>query len=370
MGKGMLGSDESYWSVRFKNVSVWSYFRCSYYQRATLSYRPRVDINLFSIIGVWKFFTLRFRKQGVVVFTSSRDQLNKFVHHHFDSSNTLFFHRSEQLPGNVFFIEFIWFLFRKIAHVVKPKERNELLACVNQIFSSKETINLVNQVIGDFYYNRFLQMFLKGKQVYYSNCVIPKIEKYMNLHAVLDEYAIKRNSTEIQHGVISFDHPDYANIPQGVIKGDLLVWNEFWGNKLRDEVGYGGSVECSDFNEITYDASVNKIYDRLVYSTVSDVFSRWIVNSMPNYTSTIVQKHPRDYFSYAKNIDVGVGVNPFLAKKIFIHDSTLITMLIANQCFFYYVILPNENHEQVKQRLLKRYGAIYQTHYLFHGFVE
>ncbi|MCF7355636.1 hypothetical protein [Vibrio sp. CK2-1] len=362
--------DESHWSVSFKGVSVWSYFRSTYQQRKILTYKPRVDISLASLTALWLFLTLRFRRQDKVVLTTSRDQLNQFIEHHFDTSNTILFQRSEQLPGNVFFIELIWFLFRKCTHVVKRKERNALLARVNQISNSQLNANLANQVVGDFYYNRFLHVFLKGKQVYYSNCVIPKIEKYMNLHACVDEHSRQRNSTEIQHGVISFDHPDYANIPTGFIKGTLLVWNEFWAEKLVNEVGYGGVVEHSDFNEIIYDSSIIKTYDRLVYSTVSDIFSHWIVNTMSSFDSTLIQKHPRDFFPYPQGFKIGVGINPFCAKKVFIHDSTLITMLIANQCFFYYVILPDEEDADVKVRLMKRYGAVYQSHYLIYRNIE
>lgn len=346
-----MSKANDHWKVCYKGVPVWNYYRSEYHGRDTLAYSKKWCINLPSLVAFFKFLTLLFTSSpSIVVFSTSREQMNRFVEHHFRNHHSvMFFKRAEQLAGDSFFIEAIWYLFRKFGYLCDIRGRNQLASLVESLIDQPKAIALSNMVVGDYYYNRFLKLFLDGKQVYYSNCVIPKIEKGMNLH----------QSTELQHGVICAGHLDYAEIPSVVIKNDLLVWNSWWKTVISENVRYGGRVISSDFREKIYETNVDKTWDILVYSTVSDAFSNLILKSAWNEKKIALQSHPRDHFDYSSmTFDEVIGVNPHRAHVVYIHDSTLIRNLVENEVHFFYLALETEEELEVRERLEQRYGAI------------
>jgi len=224
---------------------------------------------------------------------------------------------------------------------------------------NKESVKKAKLIVGDYYYNYFISFFLKGKEVYYSNCIVPKIEKYMGL----------MNSIEVQHGIIYRGHPDYTSIPNGKLKDKLLVWNERWKDKLVNEVGYSGRVIFSDylpcFRMESLDLSSGEV---LVFTTVSKYYEVLINNSSVN--KLYIQRHPRDRNEYHESISRINNANPFNFKKVFVHDSTIILSLLESGCFFTYLKTKEESVEEIKTRLYSKYSAEYGKNYTISKRIE
>ncbi|RQW70849.1 hypothetical protein EBB56_11795 [Halomonas sp. YLB-10] len=324
------------------------------------SFSPKVAFSYRDLATFLRFLSIPFRKRRPLVFVTGRQDMLRFVAYHFKGVDIDLYVRSETVRGDSFFIECFRFIFRKTFWLVFFKDYRRLLCSLYKIrpkhVDNESVARQVKAIIGDYFFNYILRFFFKDREVYFSNCVVPQIERYQNL----------LNSCEIQHGVIHSSHLDYAKIPNGLFKTKLLAWNNFWEKVIIEKCMFKGAVISSDYEPI-FQSSDGFSFDVLIYTTVDDEFSKKIENIDCNSSSQIiVQKHPRDYYRYEKiggNVRFGYGVNALKAEKVVVSDSTLIRKLNVSGKFFYYMMAGEEEREEVARRLMSKYDVkIYQDY--------
>lgn len=350
------------WQVNIEGISVWSYFRFDHNDLPMSKYSPNYKLSVQDIIFFFKFIFLRMNKVDTVYFIAARNELLSLADQNdIDAeSNSLVFLREDGhgIKGNVLFLEAFRYLFRKLApFIFKTKYNSVKEQLISLQLNIEKLEKNINASVGDYYFNKFIRFFLKGKTIYFSNCVIPKIERTQALH----------QSVELQHGVIHDSHPDYANLIKGVFNIPLMCWGDFWENKIINAGFEGKLIIGSIPNKVPNPLQLN---DNIgFFTTIDENISNSIMESLSqldNY-SIFVQPHPRDPFLYDvgkyKNVLISRGKSPVDCRIPILNDSTLIYFCVCNNKPFIYLASVNENELVIETKLANKYGAVLNRHY-------
>lgn len=354
---------KDHWDLRLKGVSVWSYFRFIFHEAKITNYKPKIAFSWADVAGILQLLTLRFRKIPIVVFISDRKELLLVYDKLTENERSLLFIRGEISTGNTLIVEGLRHVFRRLGYLCYFRRYRSLLKELTVIFedqsnaSSQQLRRMAAECTGEYLFNKVLSWFLKNKKVYYSNCVVPRIERHMGL----------MNSYEIQHGIIYKGHLDYTNVPSNVIKNRLLVWDDFWADRIANEVGYGGPIDAVG---ISLKEDQTASYEMIVYTTVNQEFSNKVKEldsiRLSEGGRIAVQPHPRDYFQYEfsnDGVEFVARTSPSAGKTVVVHDSTIILACIQSDVFFYYLALESECLSELSARLETKYGVRLDEHY-------
>ena len=348
-----------HWQVNIEGVSVWSYFRFNHNDLPMSKYKPNYKFSLQDFIFFFKFIFLRGSNVNSVYFIAARNELLSVVEQN-DSrtrSNSLVFLREDGhgIKGNVLFLEAFRYLFRKLApFIFKSKYNLVKQQLINLQLGSEKFESNIQASVGDYYFNRFILFFLKGKTIYFSNCVIPKIERTQALH----------QSIELQHGVIHEEHPDYANLENNIFNVPLMCWGAFWKDKIL-KAGFIGSLVVGPIPK----AEIKGSDEIGVFTTIDPKVSSFIMEALEGLTlsSVFIQPHPRDPFIYdlssLSHVKLRGGMSPVDCLVPIMNDSTLIYFCVCNAKWFIYVSNPDEKNDEIKERLFNKYGAVFNAHY-------
>lgn len=348
-----------HWDIDFRGISIWGYFRAFHNDKEQTRYKPRLRFGFSDIFGLLSFIFLPFSNKEAV-FICGRKDLLEFVSHYFSKGSYILFIRDEKIKGNVFFIEALRYFFRVFCPYFFLKERSELVNKVIKVTGKDESsvTEIVDNVIGDYFFNKFISCLLASKQVYYTGCVVPPLERYMGL----------MSSCEIQHGIIYKGHLDYTDIPKEIINNKLLLWSKDWEPVIRG-CNYGGNVIYGAYSVVNLfkEQECEELFDVIIYTTVNEEFSSKVNSFYKKYGGlcrVAVQKHPRDYYGYEiPNSVFHKYLNPKAGNKIYISDSTLILSFVNSGVFFNYLPVGGEEFNEICSRLFMKYNAIIDKDY-------
>ena len=351
-----------HWQVNIEGISIWSYFRFDHNDLPMSKYSPSYKFSLKDIIFFFKFIFLRMNSVETVYFIAARNELLSLANQNDINAKTrsLVFLREDGhgIKGNVFFLEAFRYLFRKCAPFIFKSKYNIVK---DQLIDLRLNIEKFEQNIsasvGDYYFNKFIRFFLKGKTIYFSNCVIPKIERTHALH----------QSVELQHGVIHDSHPDYAHLIKGIFNIPLMCWGDFWETKVINSGFEGKLIVGSIPNKVKSSLQSN---DNIgFFTTIDENVSNSIMDALSQLESysIFIQPHPRDPFLYDiekyNNVLICRGNSPTDCRIPILNDSTLIYFCVCNNKPFIYLASVNENPFVIETKLAKKYGAILNRHY-------
>lgn len=345
------------WDVTFRGVTIWPYLRFSYQEKKVTAYKNNYRFKFSALLLPFFLVIHSCIRKRPVVSVVARSGMVDYVQAEFASENILLVSRSEQLLGNAVFVEAVWLLFRKLSWRIVRSEYDDVCRFLDSKgIESRKYESDIKTAIGDYFYNCFISFFVRGR-VYYTNCLIPKIERYMGL----------MDSVEIQHGVIHEEHMDYVNIEKKYIKNSLLVWSSQWEERLK-RIGYGGELIVANHDYISIDDGVERS-GVTIFSTVDEGYSRK-VDAYKGTFPVRLQKHPRDYFSYSNDCFEEVVDGEKLTACAICHDTTLIYYFLKNSVFFVYLLSPNEDKAVVVHRMNEKYGASFGENFLVSDSVE
>ncbi|UCP80358.1 hypothetical protein [Pectobacterium versatile] len=327
-----LEKDFFLWDINYKGARFWDYMRSKMTEQYLPFSQRTVCFNFKDLWGFFLFISLFFRCKDCI-FIVGRSELLDYseqIKNEFNLDSPYLFVRQEnnKIKGNSKFIEGFRWVFRILTHRFKKKVmkeiKDEIRRCsfISDNMTEDEISTTVRDFIGDVYFNIFLSKIIKGK-VFYTNCVIPKVERSMQL----------LNSYEIQHGIVHDLHPDYYCIP---MKYRFIAMNEITVNSLK-EINFLGEVFKVDINYLEPD--VKDRYDVIIFTTPCYDFSseveRFILKFKGLGLNVKVQPHPKDKYNYSDSIDLIYGCKPSEGKVVILSDSTLIFQCInANKFFF------------------------------------
>ncbi|HBN6202652.1 TPA: hypothetical protein L3M66_001216 [Vibrio parahaemolyticus] len=350
----MISNYRKLWKVNYKGCSVFGYIIANVEGKRVTRFSPKIRLSIKDIEGFLRFLSIPFLNDDtVVVCIPDRKDLHDFVEQYFQGKKLVKFVRAEVGYGNSFLIEALRKLSRLIFKFFLIPHKNRLIKELG-LEKNKIIKNDIESFLGDYYFNKIIALFFKNKKVYYSNCVVPKIEKYMGL----------MNSTEIQHGVIYKDHFDYANMDRNYLYGKFLAWNKYWADILRNECNYPLPIEHGSFTGELIDLK-RREKGILILTTVSEEFSINIINYF-NFKDVTLRKHPRDYFPYKQRGFVGKVENytPLAAyDKIVCSDTTIIKSLVDAGYYFSYLGLSSESDVEINIKLREKYQAELNVNY-------
>lgn len=344
-----LEKEKKIWNVFYKNIPVWSYMRGAWYGQF-LPYNPNLKVSLRDVKGFLLFISLLFCKNKVVIFVSSRKDLIDYAllvaNKKYSEKKVILFTRSESdIKGNVFILELIRFFFRKFSWIFSCFS---YLRIIKEIKTKVPDCNgkLLKDLIGDYYFNNFLSLFLDNAYaVLYSNAVVPRVERYMNLY----------NSIELQHGVVHKGHLDYVNVPHisnyfycysDLVKKDLAIW------------GFSGKVDVVEKER----SLIKEKYSIVIFSTVDVSYSKLIEefceqNSKVN-NKIRVKLHPRDQYPYTQKVlDLCVkAITPLEVGIPILPDTSMISDCFLNDKYFIYLSLNSYSEEDNYSYLVDKYN--------------
>ncbi|MEZ9390268.1 hypothetical protein BCU13_013120 [Vibrio lentus] len=337
------------WDVKYKGCSVYGYIVANAKDKRVTSFKPKYRLYFSDIKGLFRLFIVPFMDNSkVIVCSPDRADLDLFISDYFVNEEVIRFTRREIESGDTFLIDAVRKMFRVVLSVVLKRKEKEIAGKFG--FLDNKTIEKdINSFLGDYYFNYVLSFFFKNKKVYYTNCVVPKVEKYMGL----------MNSVEIQHGVVYKGHFDYCDIDKRSLYGGFLAWNEYWKGVVENECHYSVDVVCGSYNGEVVQTDI-KDTRTLVLSTVHDQFSMMIMSYF-NHENVVLRKHPRDYFNYKDRGFIGEIENytPLVNyNKIVCSDTTIIKVLVESKLFFYYLMISDESELEVENRIIKKYQAV------------
>lgn len=352
---------KDHWDLNIKNVSVWHYFRFEFNDVKVTKFYPKIRVGFIDFIYLVKFVFLPFSSANNVYFICGRNDLLDLVHSMSESKDIIFI-RDEGLgiKGNSFFIEAVRWFLRKLSPILFRRDFNNLKEQLNTKGIPSDIFNEnLCSAVGDYYFNSIIRFFLSGKNVYFTNCIVPKIEKSQGL----------MNSYELQHGVIHRYHPDYAELDDSFYKIVLICWGEFWLNKLRD-MNFNGLIEIGPDPYQDSDGKLDIINEVGIFTTVDDSVSKLIESYIMNVetnTKFYVQKHPRDNYLYgfdnSEKVKFVTNTKPDNYKTIIMHDSTLAFYCVRKSLYFYYLAAENEDTCDIEIRMREKYCAEINKNY-------
>ncbi|MEI7178171.1 hypothetical protein WCT65_03770 [Pectobacterium carotovorum] len=348
-----LERDFFLWDIKYKDAHFWDYMRSKMTEQYLPFSQRSMCFNFKDIWGLFLFFSLFFRTKDCV-FIVGRSELLDYaeqIKNEFNLDDPYFFVRQEnnKIKGNSKFIEGFRWAFRMLTHRFKKKVvkeiEDEIMRCsfISDNFSKDEINSTIRDFIGDVYFNCLLKKIIKGK-VFYTNCVIPKVERSMEL---LDSY-------EIQHGIIHDLHPDYYHIP---MKHRFIAMNNITVNSLK-KINFLGKVVKVDINYLEPD--VKDKYDIIFFTTPCDDFSceveRFILKNKIFELNIKVQPHPKDKYNYSDFIDLIYGCKPSEGKVVILSDSTLIFQCINASKFFFLLNPMLKIGSITEEKIKEKYG--------------
>ncbi|MDO4693267.1 MAG: hypothetical protein Q4A62_01395 [Eikenella sp.] len=339
----------SVWNIFFKHIPVWSYLRGAFNQQH-LPYKPKIKFAWSDIRGLYTFCSLIWKKNHVVVFISARPDLIEYtklcLQKKFPTEEKIIFYRTEILQGNTFFIESLRFIFRKLFWLLHLNFYKSTILEL-KIIEKKNKYSQIKDLIGDYYFNYFLSFFLKNSvAVLYSNAVIPRTERYLNLY----------HSIEIQHGVIHNAHLDYIHSP--FIKNKLYCYSKLVQKNLTDWKFSGKVIVIP---KIPKKESIIK-KEIVIFSTVDQRYSKLIEEL--SYMMELkgwdfnIKLHPRDLYPYQRSLKEKFlnEIDPLSVKIPILPDTSLISDCFLNNKYFIYLSTGSKkNIEEIRSYLIEKY---------------
>ncbi|MEI7342868.1 hypothetical protein ABRP60_02635 [Pectobacterium brasiliense] len=341
------------WNIKYKGAFFWDYMR----SKMTKQYLPFTQRDMsFNFNDIWGFFlfiSLFFRRKDCI-FIVGRSELLDYAEQiktEFNLDNPYLFIRQEnnKIKGNSKFIEGLRWAFRMLVHRFKKKAMREIeneimqYVFIRDNFSRSEVKSTIRNFIGDVYFNFFLRRIIKGK-VFYTNCVVPKVERSMQL---LDSY-------EIQHGIVHDMHPDYYNIPMNY---RFVAINDITVNSLK-KINFLGDV--FKVNIIYSEPHVKNKYDVIFFTTPCNDFSceveNFILKHKESKLNIKTQPHPKDNYNYSDFVDLIFGSKPSEGNIVVLSDSTLIFQCINANKFFFLLNPMSKTSSITYERIKEKYG--------------
>jgi hypothetical protein len=333
------------WDISVHGLTIWPYIRASALGFSSPNYRPRIRCSPRDLFAFLSIITIRLRRPGALIFCTGRSDVLHFAAHVApDAIFTVV--RDEGNGGNAFLLEAVRWLARRSAWMLDYIEYRRTIKSLSMVdVDPTYARQQIKTAIGDLWFLRLLRILIgPNRPIYFTNCVIPKIEKAASL----------LNSTEIQHGVIHGEHYDYANTPQAAARIPLVVWNDHW-REVVQSCGYEGTVHVTKGYRLP--GQKDELFGIVVFTTVSEDFTQKILSSR-NLRNLYIQPHPRDYMDYSETgAQIIRGYSPGNCATPVLHDSTLIVQAVENQVQFIYLKLDSEDYGEVESRLLRKYHA-------------
>lgn len=346
-----LETHEKVWSLKFNDAYIWDYVR----SRLTNQYLPygtnKISIHLSDVTGFFKFLSVFFKKSDCIFVVGRLEMLDYIeqIREKFGIENPAVFIREESsdIRGNAKIIESIRYLLRLLSRFLWSNEFNNIkksllkISTVNEQLSDSEVNNIVSNFLGDLYFNRLLRKIIKGR-VFYTNCVVPKVERSMQI----------LNSYEIQHGVVHDNHPDYYSLPMNY---RFIAMNKRTVSILKD-MGFQGNIIEVDMKYRKNET--DKTYDIIIFTTVSESFSvevdRFFLNNDLHNLNIRVQPHPKDKYIYSDKVMIERKLRPIDGEIVIMGDSTLIFQCLEFDKHFY--LLDPEVSPEIEINIRKKYG--------------
>lgn len=192
------------------------------------------------------------------------------------------------------------FLCRKITYIIYYKQyqyfKKKLIKKTNQ-----ENIKIA---MGDALWLKVFSLILRKRyKKYYSGCLIPIGEKFIN----------RLNSYEVQHGVIHNSHVGYIGLPN--TKNTLMLYHQKYID-LLDNNKYKGVLVLNTYKKYYLQANTNREFDIVLYTQPIQEMQQQINIFLQTYdkNNIYIQKHPKDYFKY--NIKSQFIVQDTLPKEV------------------------------------------------------
>lgn len=237
-----------------ENISSWKYIRLRFYNKFyhPVAYEERHNQKSFfkKLIDSDFFLNIRKTKFNRLVIVHPRihsceyDYYCKYSDNYIDDNTLVLVYnkklkKSYQNTISFGFLKFIVFILSVFTSLKSLREINLLNKYVYSEYNIKnkvrflmlELLRISRSYSFEILY-QYLLIFFKVKEVYgvvaYGDDVYP---------CLIASKKLKIKFTEIQHGVIDFDHIGYSycssQIKQGYFPKILHLWSQYWMNKIR-----------------------------------------------------------------------------------------------------------------------------------------
>jgi len=226
------------------------------------------------------------------------------------------------------FFNVLRLLSRKIAYILFYKKYRDLMKKLKLIGYDEVLNSYVKTALGEAFFLKFLSLVLSQDiEKYYSGCIIPPGEKFLN----------RLNSNEVQHGVIHSEHIGYIGVPE--VKNNLVLYAQRY-KEVLNKLGYKGNLIIIEYKKSFFLRETKRFFPIVIYTQPLLKMQEGINHFFQHYKprGVYIQKHPKDYFEY--DIPAHYFVTATIPKEVgapIVYTSSIIEnfTLYDRTCYIY-----------------------------------
>ena len=285
------------WEYRLFDYPLWIHCREPLLEDGIMADRkmtyPAVLSMLKSFFQTVKFL-LSQNQYDTVYFLMERAEILQIYKQENSKRKILFLNREQERAYeekdyiSSDFFNLLRFISRKTAYLIYRKKYRLVMQQLDRIGYGDMLDSYIRTAMGDAFFLKILSFLLrKGTKKFYSGCVIPIGEKFVN----------RLNSYEVQHGVIYPEHIGYAEIPE--VRNTLVLYSERYRGILQQS-GYRGKLLVHDFKKSFFERESSRHFPIVIYTQPLRQMQEGINQFLKKYQpkDVYIQKHPKDYFDY------------------------------------------------------------------------
>ncbi len=287
------------WQEKFFDYPLWIHFREDLIDNGIKADRqikiPAITTMLKSMYQTLMFMLFTQHTKPKTYFLMERAELLEIYLEDKEINKVLFLNQEQEsiYQGEHIradFLNLLRFLCRKGVYLAFP------LAYKRALYYFKETPLTANKIqqnikngMGDAFFLKLLSKILRKEYAkYYSGCVIPIGEKFINA----------LNTFEVQHGVIQPSHVGYIGLPQ--VKNTLILYHSRYKTLLQ-ETHYKGALIVYPYKKTFLEKKTHRYFPIVIYTQPLQAMQEALVEFLENsseHANIFIQKHPKDYFTY------------------------------------------------------------------------
>ena len=287
------------WKETFFDYPLWIHFREDLIDNGIKADRRTAVPSLKNIIKS-TFQTLKFilytqHTKPTTYFLMERTELLESFKQEKDTNKVLFLnHEQEHLYHASYiradFLNALRFLCRKSTYIFFPTSYQKALAYFQNTPLTKSTIktNIQNGMGDAFFLMLLSKVFRHDYPKYYSGCIIPIGEKFLN----------RLNTFEVQHGIIQPSHVGYIGLPK--VENTLLLYDNRYEVLLREH-HYQGNLLINPYKAAFLKTKSSRYFPIVIYTQPIQEMQEALIgflNENKVHKEIYIQKHPKDYATY------------------------------------------------------------------------
>ena len=336
-----LEENQCLWNITFLEYPLWIHFREDLIANGIKADRkiaiPAIKHIISSTFQTLKFIIYTQHTRPTTYFLMERTELLESFKQEIATNKVLFLnHEQEHLYHDSYiradFLNAIRFICRRITYILFYFYYLKAYSYFqNTPLKETEIKQNIKNSMGDAFFLKLLsKIFRRDYPKYYSGCIIPIGEKFIN----------RLNTFEVQHGIIQPSHVGYIGLP--MVKNALLLYDKRYEVLLREH-NYQGTLFINPYKKKFLETKSTRYFPIVIYTQPLQEMQEALINFLTenkNHKNIYIQKHPKDYALYPiEHIHIVNSTMPCeVGSPIFYTSSVIENYTLSNRTCYIWLV--------------------------------